>query len=90
MDKTSIMFQGLSSIVTQFSEKIQTVSSSLQNQSEHISIMSKDGKDKVSYLQNLEYVSKIKQRLYSPVKSLKKKLTTLQSLMSKEDLTKGI
>ena len=57
--------------------------------SEHMSIMLKDGKDKVSYLANLESVSKTRQLLYSPVTNLKNMWTTLRSSMSKDDQTKG-
>ena len=56
----------------------------------HMSIMLKDGKGKANYLANLEFASKIRRRLFSPVKNLKKKLTTLKSSMSKDDQTKGI
>ena len=55
-----------------------------------MSIMQKDGRAKVSYLANLESASKIRRRLFSPVKSLKKKLTIWKSSMSKDDQTKGI
>ena len=51
--------------------------------------MLKDGKDKVSYLANLESVSKTRQLLYSPVRNLKLLWTTVRSLTSKDDRTKG-
>ena len=57
-------------------------------QSEHMSIMLKDGKDKANFLANLEFASKTRRRLFSPVRSLQKKLMTLKHLLSKEDQTK--
>ena len=87
-------------IFTTFRERLSTKIQSLEKTriqnlrarklSEHMSIMLKDGKDKVSYLANLESVSKTRQLLYSPVTNLKNMWTTLRSSMSKDDQTKGI
>ena len=90
MGKIFNMFRERLSTAIRSSERTRIRNLIVQKRLEHMSIMLKDGKDKVSYLANLEYVSKTRQLLFSPVKNLKKRLMTLQSLMSKEDPTKGI
>ena len=80
MGKTFTMFRERLLTKIRSLERTRIRNSIVQERLEHISIMLKDGKDKVSYLANLESVSKTRQLLYSPVKNLKKRLTTLEVL----------
>ena len=89
MGKTFTMFRERLSTAIRSLEKTRIQNLKARNLLEHTSIMLKDGKDKVSYLANLESVSKTRQLLYSPVKNLKLLWTTVRSLTSKDDRTKG-
>ena len=89
MGKTFTMFRERLSTKIQSLKKTRMENLKVRKQLEHMSIMLKDGKDKVSYLANLESVSKTRQLLYSPVRNLKSMWTTVSRLTSKGDQTKG-
>ena len=74
---------------TVFGEDIDSQFDSARSVRGHMSIMLKDGKGKANYLANLEFASKIRQRLFSPVRSLKKKVDDLETLNVEGDQTKG-